>query len=267
MLDHDHRELSKIFDEVFLILTSYPPIRSVGDLPPETPAAVSIDSSAGTASAKELYQKLDLFWARLAVHIRAEHLHMFPALLRANNPELDQAATTAAAATTATAAAKRAETTAEMTPTTTPTTTPTITPTAAIAEATLKGILDRLKKEHDVFMTGIWTQLKEIKKIDAHAAEASSKVKHTAPETKHTASGIKYTASAVEEAKPLPDNVKQNILTALRNLETIYHKHNDEEENTIYRWCETFLTRETQAEISERMKKEIEKMPPRFQNK
>jgi len=26
------------------------------------------------------YTKLDLFWARLAVHIRAEHLHLFPAV-------------------------------------------------------------------------------------------------------------------------------------------------------------------------------------------
>jgi len=28
------------------------------------------------------HAKLDLFWARLAVHIRAEHLHLFPAVLR-----------------------------------------------------------------------------------------------------------------------------------------------------------------------------------------
>ena len=27
------------------------------------------------------YSRLDLFWARLAVHIRAEHLHLFPAVL------------------------------------------------------------------------------------------------------------------------------------------------------------------------------------------
>ena len=27
------------------------------------------------------YSKLDLLWARLAVHIRAEHLHLFPAIL------------------------------------------------------------------------------------------------------------------------------------------------------------------------------------------
>ena len=30
-----------------------------------------------------IHQKLDLFWARLAMHIRAEHLHLFPALLNA----------------------------------------------------------------------------------------------------------------------------------------------------------------------------------------
>ena len=46
--------------------------------------------------------KLDLFWARLAVHIRAEHLHLFPTVLRsledaavshASAPSLDEAQT------------------------------------------------------------------------------------------------------------------------------------------------------------------------------
>lgn len=31
------------------------------------------------------HSRLDLFWARLAMHIRAEHLHLFPAILRALN--------------------------------------------------------------------------------------------------------------------------------------------------------------------------------------
>jgi len=31
----------------------------------------------------EVFSKLDYLWARLAVHIRAEHLHLFPALLSA----------------------------------------------------------------------------------------------------------------------------------------------------------------------------------------
>jgi Hemerythrin HHE cation binding domain len=33
--------------------------------------------------AREVLPKLDYMWARLAVHIRAEHLHLFPALLSA----------------------------------------------------------------------------------------------------------------------------------------------------------------------------------------
>jgi hypothetical protein len=33
--------------------------------------------------AREVFSKLDYLWARLAVHIRAEHLHLFPALLSA----------------------------------------------------------------------------------------------------------------------------------------------------------------------------------------
>ena len=32
---------------------------------------------------KNFHARLDLFWARLAVHIRAEHLHVFPRLLTA----------------------------------------------------------------------------------------------------------------------------------------------------------------------------------------
>ena len=31
------------------------------------------------------YASLDLFWAKLAVHIRAEHLHLFPGVLKGIN--------------------------------------------------------------------------------------------------------------------------------------------------------------------------------------
>ncbi len=30
----------------------------------------------------EIFKTLDIFWARLAMHIRAEHLHLFPAILK-----------------------------------------------------------------------------------------------------------------------------------------------------------------------------------------
>ena len=35
--------------------------------------------------AREVFERLDYIWARLAVHIRAEHLHLFPALLAASD--------------------------------------------------------------------------------------------------------------------------------------------------------------------------------------
>lgn len=39
------------------------------------------------------HARLDLFWARLAVHIRAEHLHLFPAVInRGNNLKADRSA-------------------------------------------------------------------------------------------------------------------------------------------------------------------------------
>src|SRR5215207_7334126 len=48
--------------------------------------------------ARGVFEKLDYLWARLAVHIRAEHLHLFPALLAASegnrNAEADDAPAT-----------------------------------------------------------------------------------------------------------------------------------------------------------------------------
>lgn len=56
-LTHDHSELDNVLAEFFSAIDA-------GD----------IERSA---------QRLDLFWARLAVHIRAEHLHLFPTVLEA----------------------------------------------------------------------------------------------------------------------------------------------------------------------------------------
>ena len=38
-------------------------------------------TALGSGDVAEVHEKLDLFWARLAVHIRAEHLHLFPAVM------------------------------------------------------------------------------------------------------------------------------------------------------------------------------------------
>ena len=57
LLAHDHSDLDELLAEFFRML-------AVGNV-------------------SESFEKLDLFWARLAMHIRAEHLHLFPTLLRA----------------------------------------------------------------------------------------------------------------------------------------------------------------------------------------
>jgi hemerythrin-like domain-containing protein len=57
LLAHDHSELDELLAGFFRAL------------------------AAGNVA--QSFDKLDLFWARLAVHIRAEHLHLFPTLLAA----------------------------------------------------------------------------------------------------------------------------------------------------------------------------------------
>ena len=54
-LAHDHREVDIILGQVFEALDSF--------------------------DANDALNQLDLFWARLAVHIRAEHLVLFPAVI------------------------------------------------------------------------------------------------------------------------------------------------------------------------------------------
>jgi len=56
LLGHDHTDLGESLSELFAALNA-------GDV-------------------EKSYERLDMFWARLAMHIRAEHLHLFPAILR-----------------------------------------------------------------------------------------------------------------------------------------------------------------------------------------
>jgi len=50
-----------------------------------------IQTALGSGDVKNGYEKIDLFWAKLAVHIRAEHLHLFPSLLRAASAKTEDA--------------------------------------------------------------------------------------------------------------------------------------------------------------------------------
>jgi hypothetical protein len=55
ILEHDHASLDQLLTQV--------------------------DQALAAPDQDKAFELLDLFWARLAVHIRAEHLHLFPALV------------------------------------------------------------------------------------------------------------------------------------------------------------------------------------------
>ncbi|MCB1025527.1 MAG: hemerythrin domain-containing protein, partial [Acidobacteria bacterium] len=63
LLTSDHRELDALLDQLY----------------------IAIEDGGPT----EVFEKLDIFWARLAMHIRAEHLHLFPAVLQAVKSQAD----------------------------------------------------------------------------------------------------------------------------------------------------------------------------------
>ena len=58
-LQHDHVELGELLNQ--------------------------LDTAGKANDVARTHATLDLFWARLAMHIRAEHLHLFPAISRASN--------------------------------------------------------------------------------------------------------------------------------------------------------------------------------------
>ena len=64
-LESDHAELDRLLAGVF--------------------AAIDLEDCA------EIYRRLDFFWARLAMHIRAEHLRLFPAVLHIKEAQFQNA--------------------------------------------------------------------------------------------------------------------------------------------------------------------------------
>lgn len=58
-LSHDHEEVGELF--------------------------AHLRNALEIGNVRRVHDALDLFWARLAVHIRAEHLHLFPAILQILN--------------------------------------------------------------------------------------------------------------------------------------------------------------------------------------
>lgn len=106
LLDHDHKELDKILDSYFGALSQ--------------------------SNFERAYHYLDFLWARLGMHIRAEHVHLFPALLASFDV---------------------------------PESAPAFGPTREEAQAAIA----QLRKEHDSFINDIWAALKPMRAILADA--------------------------------------------------------------------------------------------------
>ena len=140
---------------------------------------------------------LDLVWARLAVHIRAEHLCLFPTLLDA---------------------ARQLSTSESGIP--------------RFDEA--QSVINQLRHDHDFFMVELARAVNTMRGMlssgDSGAAEGQLR------------------------------DVQKTIATVKARLE----EHNKLEEEQVYHWPATLLESSRQAQLAECVRREIEKMPPRF---
>lgn len=155
LLEADHRELDALFEKVF--------------------AAVEAADRDAT------FKTLDLFWARLAMHIRAEHLCLFPAIRQ-----------------------------------------------AAVSDPEILELLDRLRHDHDFFMTELARAIKALR-LTYHFGNE--------PET----------LSVVRE-----------IVTAVRDR---LIEHNLIEEKTIYDLRDAVPD---PAKLAQAVRNELENYPQRF---
>ena len=143
------------------------------------------------------HARLDLFWARLAVHIRAEHLHLFPAVVNGvNNMKADRSGV----------------------------------PTPD----EIRPAVERLRADHDFFMhelaqaVGILRDL--LNATDRHAGD--------------------------DEIRTVRDTILE--------IEKRLLRHNELEENRIYRWAAIILNAQEQADLAMRVNAELGSRPARF---
>ena len=156
LLESDHRELDELLDKVFAAFEA---------------------ADAGLA-----FQILDFFWARLAMHIRAEHLHLFPAVARTFGAQ---------------------------------------------------DVIEQLKDDHNFFIRELSGAVKEMRDL-----------------TENDQAGL---------SKRLFET-REKIYVLSRRLE----KHNRSEEAKIYNFVDKLPCPAERAEIEERIKSELNNLPPRF---
>src|SRR5687767_5146500 len=143
-----------------------------------------------------VHTKLDLFWARLAVHIRAEHLHLFPAVLSSfEDGQVSNAST----------------------------------PTFEAAQT----VVAQLRDDHDFFMHELARAVEIVRQLT--------------------------TSQPAALADGLAD-----VRNTLLQVEQRLARHNEVEENQIYRWVTMLLNSVEQEKLVERITRELRKHPQRF---
>ena len=180
---------------------------SINNEPRELPASIltydhsEIDILAGDllvaleeGDKLKVFARLDLLWARLAVHIRAEHLCLFPSILEANFSDTGSG------------------------------------PTYQEAQ----GVIDQLRLDHEFFMRELGTSVNGMRKQQ----DASN-----------------------------DDAVRKQFRKVRRSVSEIQirlAKHNQLEENYVYKWVNVLLDEAEQSVLVARIRSEIENIPPRF---
>lgn len=172
MLADDHAALAELLDELI--------------------------ASLNAGDATEAFARLDLIWARLAMHIRAENLHLFPAILNVLGA----------------GSSNRGD----------------VPPSLAEANEAIA----LLGSDHNFFM-------------------------HELAELIKTMREVQLEPSSQETVKKL-SSVKQRIDSLVSRLE----KHNELEEELVYRWPGRLLDESQQARLAGQVLQEIENFPPRF---
>jgi hypothetical protein len=141
------------------------------------------------------FELLDSFWARLAVHIRAEHLHLFPAVADASASLFTGKESL---------------------------------PTPGQAHE----LLLHLRSDHNFFMTELARLVQVMREVAANPSKHSVEI----------------------------EEVRKAMIAIAQRLEI----HNRLEEEQLYLWPALLFDETTVANLRERLKHELENLPPRF---
>ena len=185
----------------------------------------ALDSAFARSRPREVLEKLDYLWARLAVHIRAEHLHLFPALLAASKGgEAGPAA-------------------------------------GAPSPSEVREGIKRLREDHDFFMrelAGAVNAAREVLESTECLREDHDFFMRGLAEA---VNGVRVLAAqeGTADAGRLPQ-IREKVQAVAARLA----EHNRIEEGQVYLWQAVLLGEEQRAELRGRMRCEIENLPPRF---